>query len=306
MESGSAPYTGLYLNELRKLKPEPTGHQSNVVRVPGIRAVLFDIYGTLLISASGDVDVAEFKEEAVIQALKAGSVEILEAAAARVGAKAIELLVRAIRGEHEKLRAEGIPSPEVDIVEVWRTVLEGLEALGMVSTNESTDLHRLSFRFELLANPVSPMPGLRVALEDLRSRRMIMGLVSNAQFFTPIVLDYFLNDRVARDATTPAEIPPFASDLIFFSFQHRRAKPDPYLFGLAREALADRGIRSDETLYVGNDMLNDVWAASQLGFKTVLFAGDARSLRLRENRQETKNHNPDATITSLIQLSELL
>jgi len=33
-----------------------------------------------------------------------------------------------------------------------------------------------------------------------------------------------------------------------------------------------------KTLYVGNDMLNDIWTATEAGCRTVLFAGDQRSL----------------------------
>ena len=38
------------------------------------------------------------------------------------------------------------------------------------------------------------------------------------------------------------------------------------------EQLAEEGIAAREVLYVGNDMLNDVAAASAVGFRTALFA----------------------------------
>ena len=39
----------------RPLLPEPSGERARLVPLPGIRAVLFDVYGTLLISGSGDI-----------------------------------------------------------------------------------------------------------------------------------------------------------------------------------------------------------------------------------------------------------
>ena len=40
----------------RPLEPVPTGVSPVLRELPAIRAVMFDIYGTLLISASGDID----------------------------------------------------------------------------------------------------------------------------------------------------------------------------------------------------------------------------------------------------------
>jgi putative hydrolase of the HAD superfamily len=39
-----------------------------------------------------------------------------------------------------------------------------------------------------------------------------------------------------------------------------------------------------------------------VGFKTALFAGDARSLRLRENQPKCQNLFADIVITDLLQL----
>ena len=62
------------------------------------------------------------------------------------------------------------------------------------------------------------------------------------------------------------------------------------------------GILGKETLYVGNDMLNDIKTASLSGFRTVLFAGDRRSLRLRKDI--CQDIVPDTVITCLDQLNK--
>ena len=59
-------------------------------------------------------------------------------------------------------------------------------------------------------------------------------------------------------------------------------------------------------MFIGNDMLKDIYAAKKAGFKTALFAGDQRSLRLRENKAEVKNVYPDIIITDLRQLKDLI
>jgi hypothetical protein len=40
--------------------------------------------------------------------------------------------------------------------------------------------------------------------------------------------------------------------------------------------------------------------------KTVFFAGDERALRLREDKAEVNNVRPDAVITELMQLKQII
>jgi len=51
-------------------------------------------------------------------------------------------------------------------------------------------------------------------------------------------------------------------------------------------------------------MRNDILPAKKIGFNTALFAGDARSLRMREDDPECIRTSPDLVITDLIQLLE--
>jgi putative hydrolase of the HAD superfamily len=59
-------------------------------------------------------------------------------------------------------------------------------------------------------------------------------------------------------------------------------------------------------LFIGNDMLKDIYASSQVGFKTALFAGDKRSLRLRDDDERTAGLKPDYVITELSQILEIV
>ena len=66
------------------------------------------------------------------------------------------------------------------------------------------------------------------------------------------------------------------------------------------------GIETSSVLYLGNDMLNDILPADRAGFQTALFAGDARSLRLRKDDPRCQGLAADLVITDLMQLVELL
>ena len=74
------------------------------------------------------------------------------------------------------------------------------------------------------------------------------------------------------------------------------------MFNVTAEQLEKMGVSAHSVLYVGNDLLNDIYPAKMAGFKTALFAGDARSLRLRENDSKCKDLSADIVITDLIQI----
>ena len=107
---------------------------------------------------------------------------------------------------------------------------------------------------------------------------MTLGVVSNAQFYTPSLFPALLDTELDEAGFDP--------QLRYYSFEHRCGKPGAELYTAAREELERRSVAADEVLFVGNDMLNDVMAAAREGFRTALFAGDARSLRLREHWAE--------------------
>ncbi len=271
----------------RPLTPKPTHIQPRLQSLSNIKAVLFDIYGTLFISAAGDigVDTAVDNHQAFQAALRAVGLPAVGSA---------EQLKKAIEAEHRRKRAQGIDFPEVDIVAIWRQVLAGL----MPETTLTDErLQQLALEYEWRSNPVWPMPGLAALLAGLKSKGMTMGLISNAQFYTPLLLEAFLQK--------PLQTIGFDEDLCIFSYQVGEAKPSPRLFELAVTRLARFGIKTDEILYIGNDMLKDVWPASQLGLRTALFAGDARSLRLREDDPRCQGLQPDLIVKNLPDLLQV-
>ena len=98
----------------------------------------------------------------------------------------------------------------------------------------------------------------------------------------------------------------FDRRLLFFSCAYLRAKPGTFLYERAREVLSDQGVRAGEVLFVGNDMRNDIWPAQKVGFRTAIFAGDRRSLRLRADDPCCGQLRADVTITELSQLMQVL
>jgi putative hydrolase of the HAD superfamily len=275
--------------------PLPTDAEPRLTRLPGVRAVLFDIYGTLLLSGSGDIGVAEAANSA--DALDAALDATELAGDYPAGRRGIQAYQQAIRVRHDRLREEGIETPEVDIREVWQTTLVALASQARAETcDDRARLEDLAMEYETRVNPTWPMPGLTETLADLRQRFPI-GIISNAQCFTPLLFEAHLGESLDEIGFDPA--------LRAYSFSHRSAKPGPEMFQAVLAELQQRSITPAECLYVGNDMLNDVFTADRAGLKTVLFAGDRRSLRLRADDPRCRNLQPSAVITDLRQLPEL-
>ena len=128
---------------------------------------------------------------------------------------------------------------------------------------------------------------------------LVLGIVSNAQFYTPITLSALCGESLVDLGFNPG--------FCAWSFAQLAAKPSVSIYESVLDPLwQSAGIRPSETLYVGNDMLKDVWAAAQAGCKTALFAGDERSLRLRRDDQRTRHLCPDLVLTELVQLPACL
>jgi putative hydrolase of the HAD superfamily len=274
------------------LNPQATDIEPALPRLCDTRAVLFDIYGTLMISASGDIGLegGANRIQAFAEALSTMGIADSGKAHSEQGPR---LLKAIIETHHKERRAAGIEFPEVDILLVWRQLCE---QLGL--RLEANQIRRLSIEYECRVNPVWPMPGLSELLAYLRTTPLQLGIVSNAQFYTPLLFEALLG----RDLNSLG----FSEAYCVWSYQQLEAKPSTRLYAKALQALEDAGVEPQQVLYIGNDQRNDVWPAAAMGCRTLLFAGDKRSLRLREDESVCRRKRPDGVITTLQQLPGLL
>ena len=156
----------------------------------------------------------------------------------------------------------------------------------------------LSLEVECRVNPVWPMPNLDAFFADLRARKIAVGIISNAQYTTPYLFPALTNKTIHEHGAR--------EDLCVWSYEHKASKPDPRMFPAALDVLAKDGIAPHEVAYLGNDMLNDVYSAQEAGCKAILFAGDQRSLRWRADDERCANRTPDAIVTDLSQIPDIL
>lgn len=282
------------------LSPIRTSASPKLNKLEGVKAVLFDIYGTLIISGSGDVGTAAAIDtaEALTQSLVVAGFEGDPEQAGLIGK---EMLKEEILEWHKAGHEAGADFPEVEITKVWKKILERIchsEALRGDDC-DIDKIRRLGLEYECRVNPVYPMPGALDLINALKERGTPLGLVSNAQYYTPFIFPAFFDKTVEELGFDP--------ECCIWSYKELKAKPSADLFPKVGKFLKkNHGINLSETVYVGNDMLNDIYTAKQAGCKTVLFAGDKRSLRTRGDDERCSHLQPDAVITSLDQLLEII
>jgi FMN phosphatase YigB (HAD superfamily) len=212
------------------------------------RAVVFDIYGTLLIAPGGGVKPDPDADPELRRIIRDRGFSPPASPSAAIHA--------AVLRHHAATRSAGNEYPEVDLRKLWREVL---------LLDEDTSTQGLVEAIEEAWHPAVPMPGAAEAIAYLSAAGVSLGLLSNAQCNTLPSLG-----SIAA---------PFAPELTILSFQHGIAKPSPRIFAMLAERLAGRGILPKETLYIGNDPLHDILPASACGFATALFKGHPDSLR---------------------------
>ena len=270
---------------LTPMSPLPTSLRPGGSLTGKIQCILFDIYGTLFISGSGDIRVAAKSSSRIDQIEHLGRKYDIHKTPQALVAE----LYDAIETRHRELRGGGIDYPEIRIDEIWQPILE---------IDDMLRVRKFAIEYELIVNPVYPMPHLKELLEACRQKSLAMGIISNAQFFTPLLFEWFLDARMQQLG--------FDSELVFLSYQLGYAKPSMVPFKMAASAIQAKGFDTTAALFVGNDMLNDIFPAHHLGFQTALFAGDSRSLRLRTDESRCSNLSADLILTDLGQLIEHL
>ena len=265
MARAVAPATCLPPDRILSAYLAPENFHFLLTSPPGIRAVIFDIYGTLVIAPPGAVKPDPTFDPSLNSILRSFGHPT-------VGDSPTSTLHQTITRHHAGSAGE---HPEVDLREIWQDIL-----------GTHVDTTPLVQAIEDAWHPCQPMPGAFEILRLLAARGILLGILSNAQ----------VNTLPMLDKTLGPVSPLFHPDLSILSYQHRMAKPSPDLFRLLAGRLAALGIAPSETLFVGNDPLQDILPAAAAGFRTALFTGHPDSLR-------SGDCSPDLTLQSLSEIS---
>jgi putative hydrolase of the HAD superfamily len=281
-------------------------------KLTDIRAVVFDVYGTLINYWRSDMERKEGLQSIFLEACgkvsdRFGFTDYLAAMnPEEAPAKTLyDLYCGLIALRRDRAQHPGISNPEIKIEEVWSTILLMLKRHGYRAENLqglSGDLPRqIAYTYNFFSLGRRLYPGVTEALSALRKLSIDLGIVSNAQFYTPIDLTLLIRDQSGGHYEDFNEL--FDPDFTLFSFEWGAAKPDPLLFRKLFDALYERRILPQQTVFVGNDLVLDIEPAAAAGMKTAFFSGDRKSAFFHDREGEIV---PDIAFSSFCDLPAMI
>lgn len=282
------------------LEPISVTHVTKLQPIKGIRCVAFDFYGTMFISAVGDIGVDEEQQETsykyFYKALKDTGLTVKDNSA---GENGVAIFEETINSHIRKARQIGKDHPEPDIVAVWLDVLTRLaernEIEGQIDRQKAK---RFGVEFEFRINDVWPVPNLELLLNQLLKKNLVLGIISNSQYYTPLTFEAFMDKSPADFGFNP--------NLLIWSYKTGLKKPSVDFYRIFGEAAEKEGLQPEEVLYVGNDVEKDIIPAQKLGLRTALYVGDQRSIRHIPQEFDVEEIKPDLVIDELSQVADYL
>lgn len=270
--------------------------------LPGIQCVVFDVYGTLVSSGAGDISFVEKidRNSELIQLLSRSDFPW------EIRSDSMDWFadyLKSIDDWHAYSKSQGNQFPEIDILKIWENLFGFWIQEKVIQWEKFKDqkdwIARFAVEFELKINPVSEMPGAISALKKIQEFQLPLGIVSNAQFYTPLMLEALTGSSLTGLGFDPS--------ICIWSYQEQIAKPDRRLYEKLKKALQNNfHLEPVQVLYIGNDVKKDIVPAMEVGFKTGLFAGDPISLRTYPEDSSCRQAIPHIVLTHWDQLPALI
>ena len=291
--------------------PEPVKAKPHLTRLPEVRAVLWNVYGTLLNIAGGelwfehpqpfvmsvalDKTIQEFKMWGSMSRKPGQPSEYLQQLYAR------ELI------EQRTVPGGGERYPEVASERLWESLLKKLlqkdyrfDAGFFGSLNEFS--RKVAYFFHASLQGTACYKRAAQALRYVAEAGLAQGLLADGQCFTLVQLQ-----RGLAAQGPEARLEGLLSDgLTVLSHEARARKPSERLFRQALSALSERGIAPNQVLHVGSRLQQDLVPARRLGMRTALFAGDRGSLLATAEQLNQPASRPDVLLTKLKQIADVV
>ena len=266
------------LNPLRRESAHDT--------LKGVRAVIADVYGTMVNYWRPGFEGRDTREALLVEAFSGvvdrfGMGETLAAMnPADPPAKTLCGFYNGLLAmNRQKSAGGGNALPEVRVEEVWSVIALMLKRNGCDAgarapwRGDPAGFARcLAYTYNFLSMGRELYPGVSNALKRLKDNNIALGILSDAQFYTPIDLTLMLRDQSGGGVADYCEL--FDTDLVFLSCEYGFVKPSETLYRRLFDALYEYHITPDQTVIAGNDLATDIAPAAALGMRTALFCGD--------------------------------
>ncbi len=292
-------------------EPAPPKARPHLPPLPGIRAVLWNVYGTLLCISEGElkfeVDNNFITEVAIDKTIH--EFKMWNAMSRKPGQPAAYMreIYQKVLNELRLAPTAGERHPEIQAERIWENIIKKLfqkeysfDAGFYGSLNDYS--RKIAYFFHASLQGTACHPGAAEALRSVAERGIEQGLLADGQCFTTVQLQRGLQRQ--EDGFDLNAVIPLAQRWI--SCDHRCRKPSENLFKLALRALRERGIEPHEALHVGSHLARDIAPAKKAGMRTALFAGDRASLAATPEQLKDAQQRPDLLLTELTQIAKII
>jgi FMN phosphatase YigB (HAD superfamily) len=283
----------------------------HLTRLPKVRAVLWNVYGTLLAVRGGELVFEDPSKVLMDVALDKTLTEFkMWGSMSRKPGQPAEYLGQLYRQallEQKGVNQGGERHPEFGADRVWEAILKKLfqkdykfDAGFFGALNEYS--RKVAYFFHASLQGSGCYPGAVTALHHVHASGLRQGLLADGQCFTVLQLA-----RGLKAENESADLDELLGDgPRVLSFEVRARKPSEKLFRKALEELAAAGLGPDEVLHVGSRLTLDLLPAKRLGMRTALFAGDKASLQVTPEQLKESSSRPDVMLTELDQIAEVV
>jgi FMN phosphatase YigB (HAD superfamily) len=291
---------------------DPPKATPSVGPLPGVRAVLWNVYGTLMRIADGELLHVHPQQLRMQVALEKTVHEFnmwqsMFRTPQQPWEYMLERWTKAI-AEARLTTATGRKGdvPALDSSKLWRRLIGELEKKEFRwdedLAEDADDLaEKVAYYFHARLQGVAASPHALQALEAVGRSNVRQGVLADTQPFTVNQLMRVL----ALDGPVPPPGELFEPTLLVQSHLVGCAKPSPTLFETAVARLAQLDITPEETLVVSNRTTGDIAVAKTLGFRTALYAADKVALQFTAKDVKNPATKPDRLLTDLAQIREI-
>ncbi|MBI2805423.1 MAG: HAD family hydrolase [Planctomycetes bacterium] len=293
--------------------PEPRAAKArpHLVRMPEVRAVMWSLYGTLL-NISGGQLLLEHPQKFVMEIALDKTVQEFKmwGSMTRKPGQPAEYLGELYRRVIADLRMAPSPKekhPEILAERIWEEIVKKLQkkdykfdAVAYGPLGEFSQ--KIAYFFHASLQGTACQSGAGSAVEFVHASGLKQGLLADAQCFSFVQLQRGLT---AQRCAVLGDLL-FPRSLRTLSCEVGSQKPSERLFKHALAQLATLGIQPAQVLHVGSRLMLDLAPAKKLGMRTALFAGDKESLQATREEIKDPATRPDALMTELMQITEIV
>lgn len=280
--------------------------------LPGIRVVLWNLYGTLLRIADGELLHITPDEVRMEIALDKTIREFnMWYSMTRKPGAPWEYMYSIYERFVEDARLAGTRRkgdvPEVDSADTWRKILDRLAKKEFqYDADQLGDFDQLSekvayyFHESLQGHEAAPMAAR--TLTRIAESGLMQGLIADGQCFSVTQLQ---RDLQLQEPSTPVEIP-FRPELMVLSHREGVRKPSKSLFAAAYKRVKQLGLEPEQVLYISSRIPGDLEVAKLAGFHTAAYVSEKLGLDVASGHLQNPEMCPDRMLTKLDQVRDVL